>query len=180
MLACLHPDCLSIIIAGLYDLYMRAGGKKFLREMVQTVTEKTRSGSGGHSGIPDDHPLLLELKAMFDLYSTEEGRMSYKNFFYCFINRFISCFNFPCPKFTAVVTAIDIDQSGDVTWQDILVWAKWAIEEYQLTPENCDIDRLTHMVFVGHIFPIAFQNLYQVKARSKKHIVDVMSKGDED
>ncbi len=157
---------------------MRAGGKKFLREMIDIVLQKTNKES--NNNVADDHPLMKELKTMYDLYASPDGRMTYKNFFYCFINRFISCFNFPCAKFVAVVGAIDVDKSGDIDWPEISVWAKWAIDEYNLTAENCDIDRLTHLVFVGHIFPVAFQNLYQVKVRSKKHIAQIMAQGDED
>jgi hypothetical protein len=193
----LHEDLLSEdkfdyqTPTGLYDLYVRAGGKKYLREMIETVLQHTKNQSkkksfsssavmDGGADIAEDHPLLVQLKHLYDLYASKDGRMTYKNFFYCFINRFISCFNFPCPKFNAVVQAIDVDQSGDIDWPEISVWAKWAIEEYKLTAENCDIDRLTHMVFVGHIFPVAFQNLYKVKSKSKKYVAEIMYLGDED
>lgn len=183
--------------SGLYDLYVRAGGKAYLAEILLVVNtsnnpdleddfdvEQFRLGqaSGNKSSstnssvnskrnfiktdnplhVSDNHPLMVELKGLFDLYAAQSPRrvLDYQDFCNAFLQRFLPV-DLSSPKIAAIMSVVDVDKSGDISWDELAVWGKWAILQFDLSPSNCKLDKLLHTIFVGHIFPMAFRNLYR-------------------
>ena len=116
--------------------------------------------------IGDNHALITELHEYFKSFSkSNEGindeTLPYDSFYNAFLAKYIS--STKSSLFHDIIKFLDIDKSGCINWNEILINAKWALFEYPTESQSWDIARLIEVVFEERIFPYVIQEASKLR-----------------
>ena len=137
---------------GLFDLYRRAGGSKWLTEMASITRDLVES-------VSEQHPLIISLREAFDeadgLDGQQDGCLTARQFYDRFLARFLPCYS--CKAFKELMHIVDVDGDGTVQWSEMLTYAQWALIEYPDASQHWSLDDLVEKIFHDHIMSRSLQ-----------------------
>ncbi|GBG33169.1 Hypothetical Protein FCC1311_093932 [Hondaea fermentalgiana] len=107
---------------GIFSLFERSGGVP-TEAMISVID---------HDASLDKHPVLVALRAYFDVWDykdhAKDDCISFDNFYDAFMARFLTCYS--CEKARKLFAAADLSHDGAIQWREIALRAKWALTEY--------------------------------------------------
>lgn len=130
---------------GLAVLFDRSGGK-----LTSTIAE----------AIAEDKPkmahaqtLLAEIRKMWDEWDLKEEKqnddeLDFDSFYNGFMAPYFGCYR--CDTTKRALKAIDMDEDGQVDWNEFALYLKWAIREY---PQTKNAEELLSIAFRKGLIP---------------------------
>ncbi len=143
---------------GLALLFDRSGGE-LTGKMRDVIDEMELKSAHAKS-------LIDEIKKTWDEWDLKDkvqgdNMMEYDSFYNGFMAPYFSCYR--CSDTMKALDAIDMDNDGQVDWNEFLVYLKWAIHQY---PQIQDTDELLDIAFRKGIIPAMHDGM--AKKRGKK------------
>ena len=130
---------------GLAVLFDRSGGE--LTEEMSDVIAKDKPNSV-HA-----QELIAEIRKMWDEWdlkdsSAGDGKLEFDAFYNGFLAPYFGCYR--CDPTKRALKAIDMDEDGQVDWNEFSLYLKWAIRQY---PETKTAEELLSIAFRKGLIP---------------------------
>ena len=147
MLEDLHVDRKEEYMSnvGLAVLFDRSGGK-LTSTMADVIAEDKPKTAHAQK-------LLAEIRKMWDEWDLKEEKqdddaLEFDSFYNGFMAPYFGCYR--CDTTRRALKAIDMDEDGQVDWNEFALYLKWAIREY---PETNDAEALLSIAFRKGLIP---------------------------
>ena len=130
---------------GLAVLFDRSGGKLTSTMAVVIAEDKPK--------MVHAQELLAEIREMWDEWDLREGhqkddQLDFDSFYNGFMAPYFGCYR--CDTTKRALKAIDMDEDGQVDWNEFALYLKWAIREY---PQIKDAEALLSIAFRKGLIP---------------------------
>ena len=132
---------------GLAVLFDRSGGA--ITDVMRDIIDKVEVQQLRHQ------QLLQEVRAMWDTWDLREAVelqgdecLEFDSFYNGFMAPYFGCFR--CDDTRKGLAAIDMDEDGQIDWNEFSLYLKWALRQY---PNIKDIDELLSVAFRKGIIP---------------------------
>ena len=132
-------------LVGLALLFDRAGGS--LTAAMRDAIDKMKLKG------PHQQTLLAQIKEQWDTWDLQDkvqgdNMLEFDSFYNGFMAPFFACYR--CSDTKRALQAIDMDEDGQVDWNEFLVYLKWALDEY---PDIKDAEELLDHAFRKGLIP---------------------------
>ena len=130
---------------GLAVLFDRSGGKLTSTIAEAIAEEKPKTAHA--------QKLLAEIRKVWDEWDLKEEKqnddqLDFDSFYNGFMAPYFGCYR--CDMTKRALKAIDIDEDGQVDWNEFALYLKWAIREY---PQTKDAEELLSIAFRKGLIP---------------------------
>jgi hypothetical protein len=129
---------------GLAILFDRSGGK-LTEAMAKAVEDEKPETVHGER-------LIAQIRKLWDVWDLRDGvkddQLEFDAFYNGFMAPYFGCYR--CDTTRRALKAIDMDEDGQVDWNEFSLYLKWAIREY---PETKDSEELLSIAFRKGLIP---------------------------
>jgi hypothetical protein len=129
---------------GLAILFDRSGGK-LTEAMAKSVEDEKPETVHGER-------LIAQIRKLWDVWDLRDGvkddQLEFDAFYNGFMAPYFGCYR--CDTTRLALKAIDMDEDGQVDWNEFSLYLKWAIREY---PETKDSEELLSIAFRKGLIP---------------------------